>query len=134
MPGSWVLGALVTQLWSVAGLPDRPSVNSFLVQPFVNYNLKGGWAVTSAPIMTSNASLPGTKWTVPLGGGVSKTFKDDGQLMQLALLYYTNVVRPLTAPQTTLRISVESFVAGEARNRRSAAAPRGEIDYDFTST
>lgn len=105
MPGSWVLGALVTQLWSFAGLPDRPSVNSFLVQPFVNYNLKGGWAVTSAPIMTSNASLPGTKWTVPLGGGVSKTFKDDGQLMQLALLYYTNVVRPLTAPQTTLRIS-----------------------------
>ncbi|MFZ0032008.1 MAG: hypothetical protein WAK84_09055 [Candidatus Cybelea sp.] len=105
MPGSWVLGALVTQLWSFAGLPDRPSVNSFLVQPFVNYNLKGGWAVTSAPIMTSNASLPGTKWTVPLGGGVSKTFKDDGQLMQLALLYYTNVVRPLAAPQTTLRIS-----------------------------
>jgi hypothetical protein len=40
-----------------------------------------------------------------LGGGVSKTFKDGGQLMQLALLYYTNVVRPLAAPQTTLRIS-----------------------------
>jgi hypothetical protein len=105
MPGSWVIGALVTQLWSVAGLPDRTNVNSFLVQPFINYNLKAGWAVTTAPIVTSNASLPGTKWTVPLGGGVSKTFKDDGQLMQLALLYYTNVVRPLAAPQTTLRLS-----------------------------
>jgi hypothetical protein len=105
MPGNWVLGALVTQLWSVAGLPDRPSVNSFLAQPFVNYNLKGGWAVSTAPIITSNASLPATKWTVPLGGGVSKTFKDGGQLMQLALLYYTNVVRPLAAPQTTLRLS-----------------------------
>ena len=105
MPGNWVLGALVTQLWSVAGLPNRPNVSSFLVQPFVNYNLKGGWAISSGPIVTSNANLPGTKWTVPLGGGVARTFKDGDQLMQLTLLYYTNVVRPLAAPQTTLRIS-----------------------------
>jgi hypothetical protein len=105
MPGSWVLGTLVTQLWSVAGIPSRPNVNSLLVQPFVNYNLKGGWAISSAPIMTSNANLPGTKWTVPLGGGISRTFKDGDQLMSLAVLYYTNVVRPLAAPQTTLRVS-----------------------------
>jgi hypothetical protein len=104
MPGNWVLGTLVTQLWSVAGLSNRPNVNSFLVQPFVNYNLKGGWAITSAPIMTSNASLPGTKWTVPVGGGVARTFKDGDQLMQLTMLYYANVVRPLAAPQTNLRL------------------------------
>lgn len=105
MPGNWVLGALATQLWSVAGLPNRPSVNSFLVQPFVNYNLKGGWAISSAPIVTSNANLAGTKWTVPLGAGASNTFKDGDQLMQLAVFYYTNVVRPLAAPQTTLRVT-----------------------------
>lgn len=105
MPGNWVLGTLVTQLWSVAGIPGRSSVNSLLVQPFVNYNLKGGWAVTTAPIMTSNANLSGTKWTVPLGGGVARTFKDGDQLMQLTVVYYTNVVRPLAAPQTTLRVS-----------------------------
>jgi len=104
MPGNWVLGALVTQLWSVAGLSNRSNVNSFLVQPFVNYNLKGGWAITSAPILTSNASLPGTKWTVPVGVGVAKTFKDCDQLMQITMLYYTNVVRPLAAPQTNLRL------------------------------
>src|SRR6185437_7657527 len=79
--------------------------NSFLVQPFVNYNIKGGWAISSAPVMTSNANLPGTKWIVPVGGGVSKTFKDGDQLMQLAVLYYTNVVRPVSAPQTTLRVT-----------------------------
>lgn len=105
MPGQWVIGALVTQLWSVAGPSTQAGVNSFLVQPFVNYNLKDGWAISSAPIMTSNANLSGTKWTVPLGGGVSKTFNDEGQLMQLAVLYYTNVVRPLAAPQTTLRFT-----------------------------
>ena len=105
MPGSWVMGALVTQLWSVAGIASRPNVSSFLVQAFVNYNFKGGWAISSAPIITANWTLAQNKWTVPLGGGVSKTFKNDGQLMQLSVLYYTNVTRPLTAPQTTLRVS-----------------------------
>jgi hypothetical protein len=105
MPGSWVIGALVTQLWSVAGIPNRPNVSSFLVQPFVNYNLKGGWAISSAPIITANWTPAQNKWTVPVGGGVSKTFKNEGQLMQLSVLYYTNVTRPLTSPQTTLRVS-----------------------------
>jgi hypothetical protein len=105
MPGKWVIGALATQLWSYAGLPNRPNVTAFLVQPFVNYNLAGGWAISSAPVVTSNWNAPGTKWTVPLGGGVGKTFKDDGQLMSLSLLYYSSVVRPQTAPQTTLRLT-----------------------------
>jgi hypothetical protein len=105
MPGNWVMGALVTQLWSIAGLPNRPNVSAFLLQPFVNYNLKDGWAISSAPIVTANWTSTQNKWTVPLGGGVSKTFKNDGQLMQLSAFYYTNVVRPLTAPQTTLRVS-----------------------------
>jgi hypothetical protein len=105
MPGPWVMGALVAQLWSFAGPPTPSKVNSFLVQPFVNYNLKDGWAISSAPVMTSNAALSGTKWTVPLGGGVVKTFKNAGQLQQIAVYYYTNVARPLAAPQTTLRVN-----------------------------
>jgi hypothetical protein len=105
MPGKWVMGALVTQLWSFAGPPAPSNVNSFRVQPFINYNLNGGWAITTAPIMAANWVLSGTKWTVPLGGGVAKTFKDGGQLMQLSVLYYTDVVRPLAAPQTTLRVN-----------------------------
>ncbi len=104
-PGKWVMGALVAQLWSVAGPSSQPNVNSFLVQPFINYNLVRGWAISTAPIMTANWTLHGNKWTVPLGGGFSKTFKDGGQLMQLSVLYYTNVIRPLAAPQTTLRVS-----------------------------
>jgi len=105
MPGKWVMGALVTQLWSFAGPSNATAVNSFLVQPFINYNLKGGWALSTAPLMTANCVLPGTKWTVPVGGGVAKTFNDAGQLMQLTVLYYSDVVRPLAAPQTTLRVT-----------------------------
>jgi hypothetical protein len=105
MPGKWVIGALMTQLWSFAGKSDRPNVNSYLAQPFVNYNIANGWALTVAPVMTANWNAPGTKWTVPLGGGVGKTFKGGGQLMSVSVLYYTNVVRPVGAPQTTLRVS-----------------------------
>ena len=55
--------------------------------------------------MTVNSMLPGTKWTVPVGGGVAKTFKYNDQLMSVGLLYYTNVVRAAGSPQTTLRVS-----------------------------
>lgn len=106
MPGRFVLGMLVTQLWSFAGKPDRTNVNSGLFQPFINYNLpKGGWSISTAPIITVNYNAPGDqKWTVPLGAGGGKTFKLGDQVMQINVLYYTNVVRPVTAPQTTLRI------------------------------
>jgi len=104
MPGPWVIGALVTQLWSYAGPSSRAGVSSFLVQPFVNYNIKGGWAISSAPILTANWTAAQNKWAVPLGGGIARTFKDDGQLMSLSLLYYTYVTRPSASPQTNLRL------------------------------
>jgi hypothetical protein len=105
MPGKWVLGALTSQLWSVAGPSARSHVSSFLVQPFVNYNLKGGWALTTAPIITANWTATQNKWAVPVGGGISKTLKDEGQLMQVSVQYYTWIARPLASPQTDLKIT-----------------------------
>jgi hypothetical protein len=105
MPGKWVIGALTSQLWSFAGPSDRAPVSSFLLQPFVNYNLKGGWALTTAPILTANWTAAQNKWAVPVGGGVAKTFKDGDQLMQVSVQYYTWVTRPLANPQTDLKIT-----------------------------
>ncbi|MBV8373397.1 MAG: neuromedin U [Candidatus Eremiobacteraeota bacterium] len=105
MPGKWVLGALVTQLWSVAGPSNRANVNAFLIQPFVNYNLPNGWALSTAPIITANWAAPSNKWAVPLGGGVARTFEADKQLMSLSVLYYSYITRPLNSPQTTLRVA-----------------------------
>lgn len=104
MPGKWVMGALVTQLWSFAGPANRANVSSFLLQPFLNYNLKNGWALSTSPIMTANWSAAQNKWAVPLGGGVARTFKDGDQLMSLAVSYYTYVTRPLASPQTNLKV------------------------------
>lgn len=104
MPGDWVMGSLLTQLWSVAGQSNRPNVSAFLVQPFVNYNLPDGWAISVAPSMTANWTATQKKWAVPVGGGVAKTFKAGDQLMQLSASYYTYVTRPLASPQTQLRV------------------------------
>ncbi len=104
MPGKFVLGALATQLWSFAGQSSRADVNTFLLQPFLNYNLKNGWALSTSPVMTANWSAAQNKWAVPLGGGVARTFKDGDQLMSLAVSYYTYITRPLASPQTNLKV------------------------------
>jgi hypothetical protein len=72
-PGHFVLGALATQLWTYSGDETGPHINQLLVQPFVNYNLADGWALSFSPVITASWNLPpGEKWTVPLGAGVSK--------------------------------------------------------------
>ena len=71
-----MIGVLVNNQWSVGGNPLRPSVNAFLAQPFVNYNMAGGWYLTSSPFITANwLAAPGQQWTVPIGGGLGRLFK-----------------------------------------------------------
>jgi hypothetical protein len=49
--GKWTMGAVASNVWSVAGNSDREDVNLFFAQWFVNFNFGGGWAVGSAPII-----------------------------------------------------------------------------------
>jgi hypothetical protein len=42
-PPHIVMGVLVNNQWSVGGNPLLPSVNTFLAQPFFNYNFPHGW-------------------------------------------------------------------------------------------
>ena len=53
-PGNpWVYGILVNDIWSV-GYGSGGSYNNLLMQPFANYNFKGGAYLTSSPIITAN--------------------------------------------------------------------------------
>ena len=104
-PGKWVYGALFAQIWSFAGPASRPNVSSLTAEPFIDYNIGHGWALATSPIITANFTAAQNKWAVPLGGGISRTFKAGNQLMSLQLQYYTYVTRPLTSPQTTLQFN-----------------------------
>jgi opacity protein-like surface antigen len=103
-PGHWVIGVLVNNQWSVGGNPLRPSVNEFLAQPFINYNMAHGWYLTSSPEITANwLAAPGQQWIVPVGGGFGRLFKIGDQPVSASIAGYYNVVRPTGSPSWQLR-------------------------------
>jgi hypothetical protein len=88
--GHWLYGALVNNVFSVAGPSARSDVNQMLMQPFVNYNLRRGWYLTSSPILTANwEKIRSDRWTVPIGGGVGKIV----HLEKLPVNIYTQIFR-----------------------------------------
>jgi hypothetical protein len=108
MPKPWVIGLLARQLFSIAGPKGRADVNQTLLQPFINYNLPGGWYLTSAPIVTANWSADaGQRWNVPIGGGAGKIFKIGGQPINTSLqaLYYAE--HPSGGPDWAVRFQVQ---------------------------
>jgi len=95
MPGHWVIGALVSNVWSFAGDENASDVNSFLFQPIMNYNLPNQWYITSVPIITANwNATDGNKWTVPVGGGFGKIFRIGSQAFNGSFQAFYNVEHP----------------------------------------
>jgi opacity protein-like surface antigen len=103
-PGHWVIGVLLNNQWSVDGNPLRAPVNTFLAQPFVNYNFSHGWYLTSSPVITADwLAAPNQQWTVPIGGGFGRIFKIADQPVSANIAGYYNVVHPTGMPNWQLR-------------------------------
>ena len=95
MPSNWVIGVLVSNVWSIGGDQDEADVNSFLLQPIINYNLANQWYLTSVPIITANwNAVEGNKWTVPVGGGFGKIFRIGSQAVNGSFQAFYNVEHP----------------------------------------
>lgn len=107
MPGSWVIGVLANNIWSVAGDENRAAVNQMLIQYFVNYNLPNGWYVTSAPINTVNWKAASDKATIPLGGGVGKLFRLGRLPVNGSAQAYVNIVKPDLGPDWSMRVQLQ---------------------------
>jgi opacity protein-like surface antigen len=106
-PGHWVMGVLLNNQWSVGGDPLRPAVNTFLAQPFFNYNMEHGWFLTSAPIITANwLATSGQQWTVPIGGGFGRIFRLGDQPVSADISAYYNVARPTGTADWQLRATL----------------------------
>jgi hypothetical protein len=76
-PQSWgLLGGLVTWQASFAGDDDRRRQNNATAQPFVIYNLSGGWFVRSTA--TWSFDLETNAHYIPLGLGAGKVWKSGG--------------------------------------------------------
>jgi len=105
LPGRWVIGVLAQNVWSVAGEDARGDVNRLLAQYFINYNLENGWYLSSAPIITANwKALSGSRWVVPVGGGVGKIFRLNGTPIDVQVQSFYNVEKPKGAGDWSTRL------------------------------
>lgn len=108
MPGNWVVGALVQNMWSYAGPGDAPDVNKFLFQYFINYNLSGGWYLSMKPIITADWEKDSdNRWTIPLGGGIGKLHRFGSQPVDFKLQGYRYVEAPDNGPDWSIMFAVK---------------------------
>lgn len=108
MPGNWVTGFLIQNVWSFAGPSDERDVNKFLFQYFINYNMENGWYLSTTPIITANwEAKSGNEWTVPFGGGIGKLVKLGKLPVDFKLAAYWNAEKPEHAPDWSLQFTVK---------------------------
>ena len=106
-PGKWTFGLLANNVWSVAGHPGMPDVNQFLLQYFINYNLKKGWYLTWQPTLTADwEKTNGGRWVVPMGGGVGRIMRLGFQPVNVGLQFYGNAVHPPGGSPWSLRLQI----------------------------
>ncbi|RDI11908.1 transporter [Flavobacterium sp. AG291] len=88
----WTYGALINQIWSVAGDDDRPDVNQMFLQPFVTYNWKSGAGLGTNMELTQNwESSDTTIWLNPIVSGMTSL---GGQKVSLAIGPRFNLAAP----------------------------------------
>jgi len=120
-PGPWVIGLLVNNIWRIGGDAHGHVLNNLTTQPFINFNLPFAWAISTAPLITSDWSAPeGERWTVPIGGGVSKITHIGDQPMEFLLQYYHNLNHPSHAGAESIRLEATMLwpVAGAKRTKK----------------
>lgn len=107
MPGSWVIGSLWSNVWGI-NEDTGNDVNVFTWQYFVNYNMEGGWYLTTAPIMTANWEAPsGQKWTIPVGGGFGRVFRVGKQPLNFNIQGFYNVESPDFVGDWSMRFQLQ---------------------------
>jgi hypothetical protein len=110
MKGPWVTGVLANNVWSFGGTPGLGGTryNTFLVQPFANYNFGQGWYVGSSPIITANWLTSGNKaWTLPVGADIGRVVKIGGKLpVNFLIGAYYNALRPQFGSTWQLRTQI----------------------------
>jgi hypothetical protein len=88
-PRNWLLGMLLQNPISFAGDPGRAATNALFLQPFVTYQLGGGWFIRSQPQMVFDWKTG--KHVLPLDLGAGRVFKIGRQDVSLFVEPFWNV-------------------------------------------
>ena len=112
--GPWVWGLVANNIWTFDGATGSKQM---LLNPFFSYHFGDGWALSSSPEITANWIATGNKWTVPVGGGVSKVIRIGELPVKLEVAAYYNAIRP-TASQDPWQLQATlTFVFSEQATR-----------------
>jgi hypothetical protein len=115
-PGHWTIGFLANNVWSVGGPKDRPAVNQFLLQYFINYNLDQGWYLTTSPIVTADWKAPEeSRWVTPIGGGAGRIMRLGFLPVNITAQFYRNAVRPPDSSPWGMRLQLALLFPTKAR-------------------
>lgn len=108
MPGKWVLGLLVQNIWSFAEDTGEDDINKAVVQPIINYNIANGWYISATTTMTADwEAESGEEWTVPLGGGIGKLTRFGKVPVDFKLMAYSNVEKPEFGPEWSAQFTIK---------------------------
>ena len=107
--GPWTVGALTTQVWSVAGDDNQRNVSAFTFQPIVSYRLDSTQSLGYIGIVTADweQKRSSQRWTVPLGVSYSLLVRPEGFVpMNFVVGAGYNVIRPDNASDWFVRFQV----------------------------
>lgn len=106
----WTVGMLANHIASYAGDGERDDVNQSFLQPFVSYQLGGGWSTVAQ--LEATYDWDEEEWTIPLSAGVSKVTHIGKQPISLGLQGRYWLEGPDPAPEWGARF-VLTFVFPE---------------------
>ena len=102
--GSWSLGLLISNAWSIGGESDRADVNFGFMQPWFYYNFPSGAYLFYEPVITVDWEADSDdRWTVPLGFGVGKIFPFGSQYINAQIAAFYNIETPTGGTEWTIR-------------------------------
>ena len=103
--GPWVVGSIINNVWSVGSTTSTE--NKLDWQVFAHYNLSNGWAISTSPEIYANwtATTNDNRYTLPLGLGVSKTFKIGEQICNAGIQEYYYALHPNNGPEYMTQFS-----------------------------
>jgi len=106
--GPWVMGFLVSNVWSIGGNSDRADVNRGFLQPWLYFNFPSGAYIFYEPVITVDWKADSDEsWTVPLGIGTGRIFTIGSQYMNAQIAGFYNVGKATDASDWTIRFQIQ---------------------------
>jgi hypothetical protein len=115
--GPWVFALVANNIWTFGGAAGNNATNQMLLNPIIGYHFAEGWALSSSPEIKANWIANGNKWTVPVGGGVSKVIRIGDQPLKLGLFAYYNAIRPTASEDPWQLQATLTFIFSERQAR-----------------